>query len=369
MAQTVALAVGWGVFAHHVPQWRVVIWSVFLGLGFVGRWWVLRDEPSSEQDLGWRLNALTVLTVVNALLWDAAVFYWYFDVDAPERVVLLMLLGGQAMGSVAAAAHVRSFVADIVLFILPVSTWLIVTGAEGDRYAGLLLLAFGSTMALFGQQSFNAFYDELGVRTEMSVLVARLQRANAVIVERMKEEARVQQELRSSVGLSWSSRAPVQINQLVGDAMARLQRQYKAPVEVWWNAPSNDMFVLADPQQVNVALGALVGNAVEALGGAGGHVRIALRRVDRGIHAPNRGVRTNVAPGAYAELSIHDDGEGMDAATLARTLDPFFTTRGLGRGIGLCIVANIAGMHGGGLELDSTVGAGTTAYLLLPIVR
>ena len=67
-------------------------------------------------------------------------------------------------------------------------------------------------------------------------------------------------------------------------------------------------------------------------------------------------------------LSVIDSGEGMDAQTLARATEPFFTTKGVGKGtgLGLPMVHGVAHQSGGRLILKSEKGRGTTAELWLP---
>src|SRR5712692_7259743 len=92
-------------------------------------------------------------------------------------------------------------------------------------------------------------------------------------------------------------------------------------------------------------------------------MRIALanRRADR--NSPSE-----LAPGDYVVASIIDDGTGMDEATLAQALDPFFTTKemGSGSGLGLPMVHGFAVQSGGTVRLHSTPGAGTMVELWLP---
>ena len=68
------------------------------------------------------------------------------------------------------------------------------------------------------------------------------------------------------------------------------------------------------------------------------------------------------------EITVSDDGPGIAAEVLPRIFDPFFTTKdvGEGSGLGLSIVHGIVDRHGGRIEVESTVGEGTTFRITLP---
>jgi PAS domain S-box-containing protein len=119
---------------------------------------------------------------------------------------------------------------------------------------------------------------------------------------------------------------------------------------------------LADPNQLELALLNLSVNARDAMP-MGGRLEWRLREdaIDEG--------RTDLAPGQYVRIEIRDTGVGMDADTLARAVEPFFSTKpaGKGTGLGLSMVHGLAGQSGGGFRLDSVPGGGTTATLWLPV--
>jgi CheY-like chemotaxis protein len=75
--------------------------------------------------------------------------------------------------------------------------------------------------------------------------------------------------------------------------------------------------------------------------------------------------------GRYVRLSVIDMGVGMDPDTLRRAIEPFFTTKGVGRGtgLGLSMVHGLAAQSGGALTLESAPERGTTATLYLPIAE
>ncbi len=121
---------------------------------------------------------------------------------------------------------------------------------------------------------------------------------------------------------------------------------------------------VADPGQLEIALVNLVVNARDAMPG-GGDVVVAIDAPE--LPEPGRGGQEQRRP--WARLSVRDAGLGMDAATLARCVEPFFTTKpeGSGTGLGLATVNGIALAAGGRLDIASSPGEGTQVSLLLPL--
>jgi PAS domain S-box-containing protein len=119
--------------------------------------------------------------------------------------------------------------------------------------------------------------------------------------------------------------------------------------------------VRADAAQLELALLNLAVNARDAMPD-GGRIVIAARHE----HVQ---VRNGLLPGEYVCLSVTDEGEGMDEETLAKAVEPFFTTKGVGRGtgLGLSMVVGMAEQCGGKLVLHSAKGEGVTAEIWLPV--
>ena len=75
----------------------------------------------------------------------------------------------------------------------------------------------------------------------------------------------------------------------------------------------------------------------------------------------------DVATRRYARVTIADQGTGMDKAALNRIFEPFFSTKRRGTGLGLSIVKQIVEQHGGTIDVESTLGSGTTFRIDLPL--
>ena len=80
-------------------------------------------------------------------------------------------------------------------------------------------------------------------------------------------------------------------------------------------------------------------------------------------------IRTKADVG-FCVVSIEDTGAGISPDIMSHIFDPFFTTKGIGEGtgLGLSVSKGIVEQHGGMIEVDSEVGAGTTFKIKLPLV-
>jgi len=120
--------------------------------------------------------------------------------------------------------------------------------------------------------------------------------------------------------------------------------------------------VRVDRNQLEMALLNLAVNSRDAMTD-GGTLVIRTRPVENGEAV------AGLPPGQYVAIEVIDTGQGMDAATLAKAIEPFFSTKGIGKGtgLGLSMVDGLARQSGGSFNLYSEVGKGTTARLCLPV--
>ena len=120
-----------------------------------------------------------------------------------------------------------------------------------------------------------------------------------------------------------------------------------------------------DPTQAEVALLNVLINARDAMPEGG---TVTMRTENLLIEDEDAALTKTVPPGAYVVVSVTDTGSGMPPEILARVMEPFFTTKGEGRGtgLGLAMVYGFAKQSGGSVKIYSEVGHGTTVRLLFP---
>jgi signal transduction histidine kinase len=118
-----------------------------------------------------------------------------------------------------------------------------------------------------------------------------------------------------------------------------------------------------DPNQLELALLNLALNARDAMT-VGGQLTISAHR-----ERVAGGDVPGLAPGEYVCIAERDTGHGMDETTAKRATEPFFTTKGAGRGtgLGLSMVDGLVAQSGGAMRITSRAGLGTTVELWLPV--
>ncbi|MDB5959185.1 MAG: hypothetical protein JWP59_479 [Massilia sp.] len=163
--------------------------------------------------------------------------------------------------------------------------------------------------------------------------------------------ARIIANLKTYASIDCLPSAKTDLNEAVRAAAAVLADQWPDKVSLEMDLahlPQID----CDQSRMNQVLFALIQNAYHALGEQGGAIRIASRATDGEIR-----------------LDVRDNGSGIAADILPRIFDPFFTTRevGKGMGLGLTVSRDIVAAHGGCIEVETAVGAGSMFSIRLPI--
>ncbi|MEQ9324506.1 MAG: ATP-binding protein, partial [Polyangiaceae bacterium] len=151
------------------------------------------------------------------------------------------------------------------------------------------------------------------------------------------------------------------LNHVVDDLISLLQRSLGSSIAIELDLDPTIPESLLDPRQIETVLMNLVLNAADAMPD-GGTITIRSTVRER-FDANDRHV-------PWLTLVVADDGKGMDEQTLQRVFEPFFSTKGPGRGtgLGLATVQGIVEQVGGDIDVSSRIGEGTEFVVFLPIV-
>jgi signal transduction histidine kinase len=153
----------------------------------------------------------------------------------------------------------------------------------------------------------------------------------------------------------------------IAEAMSMVRALVPANIDIRLNLDSEVGAVLGDPNEVQQLVVNLCSNAYQALAKGGGVIAVSVDRVSVSEQLVKAHPRLHV--GDYVRLRVRDTGEGMDADTVERIFDPFYTTRevGKGTGLGLSVVHGIVVKHEGDIIVASKVGEGTTVDVYFPV--
>jgi len=155
---------------------------------------------------------------------------------------------------------------------------------------------------------------------------------------------------------------PIDLRSLRDAVMDLLTHTLGGLMDFEWRIPDGIWRVFADQAQLELALMNLIINARDAMP-AGGSVTILAENRKVG-----EGELNGAEAGDYVRLSVQDTGTGIPRENLEKVMEPFFTTKevGKGSGLGLSMVYGFAKQSNGAFRLDSEAGSGTTAELWLP---
>ena len=157
------------------------------------------------------------------------------------------------------------------------------------------------------------------------------------------------------------------IHTIAEDVGRLAARTFDRRIEVEVDLKASRSSVYGDPSQLESAVLNLVINARDAMPN-GGKLTLSTRNIPRPteMESPQLGD----PPNDFIELTVQDNGAGMDSEVLAHMYDPFFTTKPLGQGTGLGLAATYGTVRrlGGLIRVQSTPGSGTSFRLLLPVL-
>jgi two-component system, cell cycle sensor histidine kinase and response regulator CckA len=158
---------------------------------------------------------------------------------------------------------------------------------------------------------------------------------------------------------------PVVLEELLGEIGDLMARSIAKAARLRYEFAPGLPPVLADATELRQVALNLIVNASDALGGKHGDITLRTAMTTLEADDPDVIPGANAEPGEYVMLEVSDTGSGMDDATRARIFDPFFSTKSMGRGLGLAATMGIIKGHGGTIRVRSKRGKGSTFQVLL----
>lgn len=197
-------------------------------------------------------------------------------------------------------------------------------------------------------QLLRPYLSQLGKEEYARIILAEIDRANDIIYE----------FLNSSKPSAPMKRA-VSINRLIKEVVLlteseALMRNCHIQLETYDS--DMELMVSIDVKQIKQVILNIMKNSLDAIEELNNERRGRIDLVTR-------------FDGKNAEITLKDNGKGMDRSTLARLFDPFFTTKEAGTGLGLSVSYRIIRNHGGTIRVESVEGAGTSFIIYLPLAE
>lgn len=160
---------------------------------------------------------------------------------------------------------------------------------------------------------------------------------------------------------------PIKIARTIKDAVKSLGPTIADTITIQQDIHITDETILADPFQINQVITNLCINAFDAMEKTGGNFTITAEKLSLdNVTAKNY---PDLKIGTYIKLVTGDTGPGISPEIIDRIFDPYFTTKGVGKGsgMGLALVHSIVKSHGGAISVNSTPGKGTKFTIFFPL--
>jgi two-component system cell cycle sensor histidine kinase/response regulator CckA len=181
--------------------------------------------------------------------------------------------------------------------------------------------------------------------------------------------AQLCQRLQAQMGRGATALTLLSLDELVADAVKLAQSSFKPGIALQTGFAGNLPSVRGNEAQLRQVVVNLMTNAVEAIGSAGGTIRVVTysRQLDVAGLASLQ-FADEARPGDYVVVEVADTGGGMEEKNLPHIFDPAFTTKDSGRGLGLAASGRILRKHRGGVNVESMSGRGSVFRIFLPVV-
>jgi PAS domain S-box-containing protein len=176
------------------------------------------------------------------------------------------------------------------------------------------------------------------------------------VIAATKQAAHLTHQMLAYAGKASFHQEIFDLNTVLGELTELIKASISKKITLRTELDAKPAIIQANRAQLTQLIMNLVTNAAEAVGDRPGHVTVETERYES----------ASGFSGPAVSLTVSDDGCGMDRATRARIFDPFFSTKGAGRGIGLAAAVGIVESSGGRMSVVSESGRGSTFEVVFP---
>jgi CheY-like chemotaxis protein len=171
------------------------------------------------------------------------------------------------------------------------------------------------------------------------------------------------------LGQTRAPRSRIDFAAVATERLAEFRKDLPGTVNLVNDLPATGVWVSANQEQMQQVVSTLLTNATEALTNQAGEVIVRLEEVAHDdLEASNRYPRTfTPAAGRYMVFSVTDNGVGIEPAAIERIFDPFYSTKFLGRGLGLAVAMSALKAHAGCMLVKNNAEQGACFELCLPL--
>jgi two-component system cell cycle sensor histidine kinase/response regulator CckA len=236
---------------------------------------------------------------------------------------------------------------------------------QGEKLESLGMLAGGAA------HDFNNLLTAILGNADLVAEALPKDSREKVSIEKLKRAARKAAELTKQL-LAYSGRGrfksdSVSINETVREVADMLRISLPPGQRITFNLDDSNPSVTGDPTQLHQVVMNLLTNAAEATEGTQGSIAFATS-----LSKPSRDISLDppgfiIPNGPMVLLEAKDGGRGMSEETMKRLFEPFYSTKFAGRGLGMAAVLGIVRSHHGAIQVESTLGQGSTIRIWLPV--
>ena len=177
-------------------------------------------------------------------------------------------------------------------------------------------------------------------------------------------------QLLAYAGHGTNEKLTIDINDLANNCLAILEAAVPGNIRLTLKQVNEMLYSYANGTEIQQVLINLVINASDAIGAQDGSISVSVTSTSVGDDVvKTQFVGKYPKSGSYVVLEVCDDGPGIPEVVLRRIFEPYFSTKGQGRGMGLSTALGIIESHGGGLVIRTDPETGTCFKVLLPRVH